>query len=63
MWRDALLAAVLLEPKTIKKPKELVETNGSTRQDPYYWLRDDDREDVEVLQHLKVCLIAKPLTK
>eukprot|EP00884_Botryococcus_braunii_P012722 jgi/Botrbrau1/21450/Bobra.0216s0058.1 len=44
--------AVLLEPKTVKKPK-LLAVNNDTRVDQFYWLRDDSRSDPEVLQHLK----------
>lgn len=28
--------------------------NGKERNDEYYWLRDDDRVDQEVLDYLKV---------
>lgn len=47
------LAAILLEPKTVQKPKTLI-ANGDTRVDQFYWLRDDSRADPEVLTHLKV---------
>ena len=36
-----------------RKPHELV-THGDVRVDDYYWLRDDDRKDPRVLEHLKV---------
>lgn len=38
-----------------RKPHELV-THGDVRVDDYYWLRDDDRKDPRVLEHLKVSL-------
>jgi oligopeptidase B len=33
-------------------PHELT-AHGHTRNDPYYWMRDDDRDDPEVLAHLR----------
>ena len=30
-----------------------IETHGDARVDPWYWLRDDDREDPEILAHLE----------
>ena len=48
-------AEVIRPPKTVKQPHELVSPDGSdTRQYPYYWLRDDKRENAEVIQHLEV---------
>ncbi len=40
------------EPMAAKKPHELT-IHGDTRVDEYYWLRDDDREDPEVLAYLE----------
>ncbi|KAK9844192.1 hypothetical protein WJX81_007696 [Elliptochloris bilobata] len=45
--------AILQLPKALKRPKTLVAPNGDRREDPYYWLRDDDRQDPEVIAHLK----------
>jgi oligopeptidase B len=41
-----------LPPVAPKKPHELASPHG-TRQDPYYWLRDDTRKDKAVLDHLR----------
>ncbi len=45
---------VLQAPKVLKRPYTVVGANGERREDPYYWLRDDERENPEVLDHLKV---------
>jgi oligopeptidase B len=39
-------------PVAAKKPYEVTSPNGS-RQDEYYWLRDDKREDAEMLAYVK----------
>ena len=39
-------------PVTLQKPHQVESPNG-TRQDPYYWLRDDTRKQPEMLAHLK----------
>ncbi|MEW5311304.1 MAG: hypothetical protein WDW38_003032 [Sanguina aurantia] len=39
--------AALLAPLAAKVPKQLVD-HGDTREDSYYWLRDDDRKDPKV---------------
>ena len=50
-------AEVIRPPKTLKRPHKLVSPDGeATRRDDYYWLRDDKRENPEVIQHLEVCL-------
>jgi oligopeptidase B len=36
-----------------KKQKHLITAHGHTRNDEYYWLRDDQRKDSDVLAHLK----------
>lgn len=45
---------VLQAPKVIKRPYTVIGANGERREDPYYWLRDDERENPEVIEHLKV---------
>ena len=45
---------MLQAPKVLKRPYTVVGANGERREDPYYWLRDDERENPEVLDHLKV---------
>ena len=45
---------VLQPPKAIKKPYKVDSPLGHKRDDPYYWLRDDERKDPEILAHLKV---------
>lgn len=39
-------------PVAVKKPKEL-SIHGDTRIDDYFWLRDDERKDPEVLAYLE----------
>jgi oligopeptidase B len=39
-------------PRAAKRPRRLRSPFGS-RTDPYYWLRDDTRQDPEVLAHLR----------
>ena len=39
-------------PKPKKIPKKLV-AHGDERIDDYYWLRDDDRKDKEVISYLE----------
>lgn len=46
-------ADLLDAPVAAQRPKRL-EMHGDVREDPYYWLRDDDREDPDVIAHLKV---------
>ena len=38
-----------------KRAKTLEHASGDKREDPYYWLRDDDRKDEAVLAYIKVC--------
>ena len=45
---------VLQAPKVVKRPYTVIGSNGEKREDPYYWLRDDERENAEVIEHLKV---------
>ncbi len=37
----------------LERPHRL-EMHGDVREDPYYWLRDDERQDPDVIAHLKV---------
>ena len=46
-------AALIEPPRAEKRPKTLQDPHGQQRQDPYYWLRDDDREDPAMLAHLE----------
>jgi len=39
-------------PVAARRPHEIV-AQGGTREDPYYWLRDDTRENPEMLAYLK----------
>ncbi len=39
-------------PMAAQKPKALT-THGHVRQDPFYWLRDDTRENPEMLKYLR----------
>jgi len=45
-------AAVPQPPVAAKKPYQVVSANG-TREDEYYWLRDDKRENAEMLAYVK----------
>ena len=47
----AATAAPVLPPVAVLKPY-VVESPNGTRQDPYYWLRDDTRKQPEMLAHL-----------
>ena len=42
----------MAEPRAEKRPHELT-LHGITRVDDYYWLRDDERSDPEVLAYLE----------
>ena len=47
-------AAEMPKPPTVaKKPHEVTAPFGATRNDPYYWLRDDTRKNPEMLDYLK----------
>jgi oligopeptidase B len=43
----------LAPPVVAKRPHEVVAPFGATRQDDYYWLRDDSRTDADVLASLQ----------
>lgn len=43
----------MLEPPVAPVKSHTLETHNDTREDLYYWLRDDDRKDPEVIAHLK----------
>jgi oligopeptidase B len=49
---SALTVALPAPPIAAKKPFDVVSANG-TRVDEYYWLRDDTREDPEMLAYVK----------
>ncbi|AVQ00209.1 oligopeptidase B [Ahniella affigens] len=40
-------------PVAAKRPYEVVAPHGAKRQDEYYWLRDDSRQNPEMLQYLE----------
>lgn len=46
-------AAAPVPPDAARKPHEVKAPFGATRQDPYYWLRDDSRQDPEVIGYLQ----------
>jgi hypothetical protein len=46
-------ADLLEAPRAPRRPRQL-EAHGDARQDAYYWLRDDEREDPNVIAHLEV---------
>ncbi|GBF90424.1 prolyl endopeptidase-like [Raphidocelis subcapitata] len=41
------------EPPVARRKPHRMKTNGETRVDDYYWLRDDSRGDAEVLEYLE----------
>ena len=55
-----VLQGVLDAPKARKEAYTVKAPHGKERNDNYYWLRDDDRENPEVLDYLKVdkCFMA-----
>ncbi|WDS35719.1 S9 family peptidase [Pseudoxanthomonas sp.] len=46
-------AATLTPPDVAKKPHKVTAPFGASRQDEYYWLRDDERANPEMLDYLK----------
>ena len=53
-------APELLEaPRAAARP-HVLEMHGDSRTDPYYWLRDDDRKDADVIAHLKARRLGGP---
>ncbi len=46
-------APTMPTPPIAKQVPYQHETHGHTRSDPYFWLRDDDRQDPEVLAYLE----------
>ena len=48
----AMTSPKTLAPLAATRPQPIASPHG-TRMDPYYWLRDDAREDAEVLAYLK----------
>lgn len=68
-WRamhqaECYCAEVLYPPACEKRQHQLPGPDGSDdiRQDQYYWLRDDDRTDEDVLEHLRVLIPSHPAT-
>ena len=51
---EAARIGVLEPPKAAKKPHTVTAPHGKTREDPYYWLRDDSRENQEMMDYLQV---------
>eukprot|EP00887_Chlorella_sp_A99_P007435 scaffold2.g7435.t1 len=43
----------VLQPPRAERHVKLLETHGDVREDAYYWLRDDEREDPAVLAYLQ----------
>ncbi len=46
-------AAETPHPPVAKTVPHELRAHGQVRQDPYYWMRDDDRDDPEILAHLQ----------
>lgn len=49
---SSALSPVATAPDVAKKPHEVKAPFGATRNDDYYWLRDDDRKSPEMLAYL-----------
>ncbi|KAL2938988.1 Protease 2 [Bienertia sinuspersici] len=47
------VATMEVSPPIAKKQKHAMELFGDVRVDDYYWLRDDSRNDSDILQHLR----------
>ena len=50
----ACLPAELLEAPLAPRRTKQLETHGDVREDAYYWLRSDERDDPDVIAHLEV---------
>jgi len=50
--RSPSLASSSTAPSAVRR-SHLVQAPGGTRDDPYFWLRDDDRSNAEVRAHLE----------
>lgn len=51
------IAEVLDPPRPEQRPHQVEpppNVNAAPRDDPYYWLRDDERKDPAIIEHLKV---------
>ena len=53
---DAARVQVLQAPKALKRPHTVPSPHGDQREDSYYWLRDDERTNPEVIEHLQVSM-------
>ena len=53
MSSTAAAQQVPTPPDAVKKPHVVKAPHGAERQDEYYWLRDDKRENKEMLDYLK----------
>ena len=54
--RDAMnnpMASQPAPPMAATQPYQVVAPHGASREDPYYWLRDDSRENPEVIAYLE----------
>ena len=51
-FSSSALSPVATAPDVAKKPHEVKAPFGATRNDDYYWLRDDDRKSPEMLAYL-----------
>jgi oligopeptidase B len=50
---DASIAAMPKAPSVAQRAHAVRAPSGASRQDPYYWLRDDSRKDPDMLAYLK----------
>lgn len=50
---DTMTAPQPPQPPVARAEDKALTIHGDTRQDPYYWMRDDERDDPEVLAYLE----------
>ncbi|MFA0056695.1 hypothetical protein, partial [Vibrio echinoideorum] len=52
-YSQSQLIAQQTQAPVAKKVPHSMTIHGDTRIDDYYWMRDDERQDPEILQHLE----------
>jgi hypothetical protein len=51
--KDRSTMADLPQPPTAQQREHVVQAPGGDRRDPWYWLRDDERQDEAMLAYLE----------
>ncbi|MCV5340250.1 hypothetical protein OFC87_25160, partial [Escherichia coli] len=52
-YSQTQIVAQQTQAPVAKKVPHAMTIHGDTRVDNYYWMRDDERKDPEILQHLE----------